>query len=65
MMKLEIERDKEDHKEGRTYYSTMRERRHLKRVAKKIGLENPYIVKKDIYHQTDEYNNEEERKKMK
>ncbi len=65
MMKLEIERDKEDHKEGRTYYSTMRERRHLKRVAKKIGLENPYIVKKDIYHQTDEYNNKEERKKMK
>lgn len=65
MMKLEIERDKEDHQLGRTYYSTMRERRHLRKVAKKIHLSNPYIVKKDLYHQTDEYDNSEERKAKK
>lgn len=65
MMKLEIERDKEDHRLGRTYYSTRRERRHLRRIAKKIGCENPYIVSKDLYHQTKEYSNEEERKSQK
>lgn len=51
MMKLEIERDQEDKKEGRTYYSSLRERRRLRHVAKKISLSQPYIYKKDIYHQ--------------
>ena len=50
MMKLEIQRDKEDKKLNRTYYSSWLERRRLKKVAKKIGLENPYIYKKDVYH---------------
>ncbi len=65
MMKLEIERDKEDHRLGRTYYSSFRERRHLKKIAKKIGLENPYIVKKDVFHSSDEFSNKEERKALK
>lgn len=65
MMKLEIERDKEDHKLNRTYYSTRRERRHLRRVAKAIGLDDPYIVKDDIVHGADTYSNKDERRKMK
>ena len=50
MMKLEIERDQEDKMLGRTYFSSMKERRRLRAVAKKIGLEHPFIFKKDVYH---------------
>ena len=49
-MKLEIERDQEDKRLGRTYFSSMKERRRLRAVAKKIGLEHPFIFKKDVYH---------------
>lgn len=65
MMALEIERDKEDHRLGRTYYSTVHERRHLRKIAKKIGLKNPYIVKKDLFHSSDEFSNKKERKALK
>lgn len=65
MMKLEIERDKEDHKLGRTYYSTKYERYRLRKTAEKIHLEKPYIVKQDIVHSKDnEYSNKEERKEI-
>lgn len=64
MLEDEIEMDKEDHRLNRTYYSTRRERRHLKKVAEHIGLENPYIVKNDIYHDMDLYSNKSERKEI-
>lgn len=64
MFELEIERDKEDHELGRTYYSTRKERHRLKKLAKQAGIENPYIVKKDIFHQTTLFDNKEERKKL-
>lgn len=50
MMELEIQRDKEDRKKERTYYSSASERRKLLKTAEKIGMENPIIYKKDIYH---------------
>lgn len=50
-MKDEYDKNEEDKKLNRTYYTSIAERRHLKRTAKKAGIENPYIVKKDIYHQ--------------
>lgn len=50
MMKLEIERDQEDKKNNRTYYSTASERRKLKKLAKRLNIENPCIYKDDIYH---------------
>ena len=65
MMRLEIERDQEDHRLNRTYYSTVAERYHLRRTAKKIGLENPYIVKKDVFHDKTlkhQFDNKEEKK---
>lgn len=65
VMELEIQRDQEDHRLHRTYYSSFFERLNLKRVARKIGCQNPYIVKKDIYHDTDEYSNRKERKEIK
>lgn len=46
----EYNKNEEDKKRGRTYYSSITERRHLRRSAKHAGIENPYIVKKDIYH---------------
>ena len=65
MMEREILLDQEDHKLNRTYYMSPRERRHLKRTAKRIGLENPYIPDKDIYHDLGEFSNKEERKEIK
>lgn len=50
MMKLEIERDKEDKRLNRTYFSSKKERKALKKTAEKIGLENPCIYTKDVYH---------------
>lgn len=50
MMELEIIRDKEDKRLGRTYYSSMKERRRLRKVARKAGIANPCIYKKDVYH---------------
>lgn len=50
MMKLEIERDEEDKRLNRTYFSSRKERKALNKIAMKIGLENPYIYKKDVYH---------------
>jgi glycosyltransferase involved in cell wall biosynthesis len=50
VMKLEIARDQEDKKLNRTYYSSMRERRRLRKVARKAGITHPYIYKKDVYH---------------
>ena len=64
-MEREILLDQEDHKLNRTYYMSPRERRHLKRTAKRIGLENPYIPDKDIYHDLGEFSNKEERKEIK
>lgn len=65
MMEHEIALDKEDHRLGRTYFMSGRERRHLKRTARRIGMANPYIPDKDVYHDLDEYNNREEREKIK
>ncbi len=50
MMELEIQRDKEDKKLHRTYYSSRRENRQLRKIAQKAHIDNPYIVKKDVYH---------------
>lgn len=50
MLKLEIARDEEDKKIGRTYYSSKKERRALRKTAKKAGISNPVIYVKDIYH---------------
>jgi 1,2-diacylglycerol 3-alpha-glucosyltransferase len=50
VFKLEIERDKEDKKLGRTYFSSPKERRRLRRAAKRAGIENPVIYKNDVYH---------------
>ncbi len=50
MMELEIQRDKEDKMLHRTYYSSKKENRQLRRIAKKAHIENPYIVEKDVYH---------------
>ena len=46
----EYNKNEEDIKLGRTYYTSRAERRHLKKTAKKAGIENPYLAKKDIYH---------------
>lgn len=62
MMRLEIERDKEDHLLNRTYYSTIKERKHLRKMAKKIKLEDPYIVKDDVVHHSNDFDNKAERK---
>lgn len=64
MFQLEIKRDKEDHILGRTYYSTITERHRLRKLARQAGIENPYIVKKDIFHQTNLFDNKEERKRL-
>ena len=53
MMELEIERSKEDDKKGRTYYSSRSERRKLRSLARKIGIKNPLIYDKDIYHSSE------------
>jgi 1,2-diacylglycerol 3-alpha-glucosyltransferase len=50
MFCLEIKRDQEDKSLGRTYYSTARERRSLRRIAKKAGIMDPVIYTKDVYH---------------
>lgn len=53
MMELEIERSNEDDKKGRTYYSSRSERRKLRSLARKIGIKNPLIYDKDIYHSSE------------
>ena len=50
LMENEIKLNEEDKKLGRTYYSTAKERRRLRKVARKAGIENPFIFKKDVYH---------------
>lgn len=50
MFEDEIKLDKEDKENNRTYFSSKKERRKLKKIAKKISLDKPYIYKDDIYH---------------
>lgn len=50
MMEIEIRRNQQDKELGRVYYSTFAERRKLRRIAKKAGIKNPLILKKDVYH---------------
>ena len=45
MMEEAVKADKEDKENKVTYYSSASERRKLRRVAKKAGIENPYIFK--------------------
>lgn len=50
MRKNEYDKNEEDKKRGRTYYTSLAERRHLKKTAKKAGIANPLLFKKDVYH---------------
>ena len=48
MFRTAIEDDKEDRKNNRAYYSSRKERRRLRKVAKEIGIENPVIEKGSV-----------------
>ncbi len=50
MMKLEISRHQEDEKQHRMFYSSAKERRKIRKAAKKAGLPKPTLYKKDVYH---------------
>ena len=50
VLEEEIKRDQEDKRLHRTYYSSMRERRRINKVCKKLGIPNTYNFKDDVYH---------------